>query len=103
MNVAEWFTLALLVAGAFFFFAGTVGLLRFPDAHCRLHAITKADNLGLGLVVAGLALQADSLFAVAKLLLIWLLALLASATSSQLIARTALRGREAVQVNGPDG
>ncbi len=103
MNVAELVTLVLLVAGAFFFFAGTVGLLRFPDVHCRLHAITKADNLGLGLVVAGLALQADSLFAVAKLLLIWLLALLASATSSQLIARTALRGREPVQVDGPDG
>ncbi len=91
MSPREWVTLGLLVLGAFFFFAGTVGLLRFPDVHSRLHALTKADNLGLGFVVAGLAVQADSPSTVAKLLLIWLLALLASATSCYLIARSALR------------
>jgi multicomponent Na+:H+ antiporter subunit G len=79
---------AFLVAGAFFFLAGTVGLLRFPDAHARLHALTKADNLGLGLVIAGLALQADSVLLVAKLAVIWLLALVASATAAYLIAGT---------------
>lgn len=82
---------ALLVAGCFFFLAGTVGLLRFPDVYCRLHALTKADNLGLQLVVLGLALQADSLYAAAKLLVIWLLALLASATIAHLVSRLALR------------
>src|SRR5690554_6888130 len=51
---------ALVVAGCFFFTAGTVGLLRFRDLHTKLHALTKADNLGLGLVVLGLVLQADS-------------------------------------------
>jgi multicomponent Na+:H+ antiporter subunit G len=49
--------------GAFFFFAGTVGLLRFPDALTRLHALTKADNLGLGLVVLGLLPRTGSLLA----------------------------------------
>ncbi len=47
------FTILAVLAGAFFFFAGTVGLLRFPDPLTRLHALTKADNLGLGLVVIG--------------------------------------------------
>lgn len=56
MNVSEWISSALLLSGAFFFFAGTVGLLRFPDAYTRLHALTKADNLGLGLTAAGLIL-----------------------------------------------
>ena len=42
-------TILAVSAGAFFFLAGTVGLLRFPDALSRLHALTKADNLGLGL------------------------------------------------------
>ena len=50
----------LLIAGAVFFLAGTVGLLRFPDVYTRLHALTKADNVGLGLMVAGLALQSES-------------------------------------------
>jgi multicomponent Na+:H+ antiporter subunit G len=79
----------LLVAGALFYFAGTCGLLRFPDVYSRLHALTKIDNLGLGLVVIGLALQGDSAFVVAKLLLIWGLVLAASATAAVLIAGSA--------------
>jgi multicomponent Na+:H+ antiporter subunit G len=79
-------------AGAFFFLAGTVGLIRFPDTLTRLHALTKADNLGLGLVVLGLLPQAESLRGGLKLVCVWLLALLAGATVSQLIARAARRG-----------
>ncbi|MCK7498392.1 MAG: monovalent cation/H(+) antiporter subunit G [Comamonadaceae bacterium] len=79
----------MLIAGAFFFFAGTVALLRFPDFYTRLHALAKADNLGLGCVLAGLALQADGLSLALKLLLIWPLAMAASAAVSYSIARRA--------------
>jgi len=79
----------LLYSGAFFVFAGTVGLLRFPDVYSRLHALAKADNLGLGCVLLGLALQSESLAAALKLLLIWPLALAASAAVSYAIARRA--------------
>ena len=79
----------LLAAGTLFFFAGTVGLLRFPDVFARLHALTQADNVGLGLIVAGLAI--DSVAVAAKLLLVWVLVLLASASVAHLIARVALR------------
>ena len=89
MSMTDLFTILLLTAGAFFFFAGTVGLLRFPDVYTRLHALTKADNLGLGLLLAGLALQAESWTAVARLLLIWLLILLASSSVAHLVARAA--------------
>lgn len=82
---------ALMTLGGVFFLAGTVGLLRFPDVYTRLHALTKADNLGLGLVVAGLVLQAESWAAVGKLMLIWLLVLVASSFACHLVARTALR------------
>lgn len=79
----------LLCSGAFFYFAGTLGLLRFPDVYCRLHALAKADNLGLGCLLLGLSLQADSLAAALKLLLIWPLGLAASAGVSYAIARRA--------------
>jgi multicomponent Na+:H+ antiporter subunit G len=72
-----------------FFLAGTVGLLRFPDTLTRLHALTKADNLGLGLVVLGLLPHVDSVASGLKLVAIWFLALLASAAASRLIARVA--------------
>lgn len=83
----------LLIAGSAFFVAGTVGLLRFPDLHTRLHALTKADNLGLGLIVLALMPQAPGIFSMLKLALIWVLTLLASAAVSQLIARSALSHR----------
>src|SRR6476646_9183087 len=88
-------TIVAVSAGALFFLAGTIGLLRFPDTLTRLHALTKADNLGLGLVVLGLLLQAGNLRDGLKLIGIWLLALLAGATVSQLIARTARQGEAA--------
>ena len=85
------FSIAAIVAGAFFYLAGTVGLLRFPDAYTRLHALTKADNLGLVLVVVGLLPQVGSVLAALKLILVWLLVMLSSAAVSQLIARSARR------------
>lgn len=86
MSMTEWLTVILLIVGGVFFLAGTVGLLRLPDVYTRLHALTKADNVGLGLMVAGLALQADSWAVVGKLLLIWWLVLFAGASVAYLIA-----------------
>ena len=85
-------TAAAVVAGGFFFMAGTVGLLRFPDPLTRLHALTKADSLGLGLIVLGLLPRASGPLAALKLMLVWLLVQLAGATVAQLIAREARRG-----------
>lgn len=104
MNAAiEWLSAGLLILGAAFYFAGTVGLLRFPDVYSRLHALTKADNLGLGLIVLGLAVQADTVAAACKLLLIWPLALAASATVSYSIARRADElGIKAATVEGDE-
>lgn len=95
----EGIAVGLLVLGAFFYLAGTVGLLRFPDVHSRLHALTKADNLGLGLVCAAMALLAGSWRVAGMLLVIWLLGLLAATVSCHLIARAALHDAGA----GPRG
>ena len=87
MNLAlHIFTILAVSAGAFFFLAGTVGLLRFPDVLTRLHALTKADNLGLGLVVLGLLPQVDGVLAALKLISVWLLVQLSGAIVTQLIA-----------------
>src|SRR5215467_1789566 len=85
-------TIVAILAGLFFFLAGTVGLLRFPDSLTRLHALTKADNLGLGLVVLGLLPQASGLLGGLKLVAVWVLVQLSSATVAQIIAH-ALRRR----------
>jgi multicomponent Na+:H+ antiporter subunit G len=84
-------TIVAVSAGVFFFLAGTVGLLRFPDTLTRLHALTKADNLGLGLMVLGLLPRAGNLRDSIKLICVWLIVLVAGATVSQLIAYAARR------------
>ena len=87
MMIKEIITVILLIVGCFFFLAGTLGVLRFPDLFSRLHALTKADNLGLGFIAAGMALHIASPWAVLKILSIWFFTLLASSTSCYLIAR----------------
>lgn len=88
-------TVVLLSAGGFFFMAGTIGLLRFPDTLTRLHALTKVDNLGLGLIVFGLLPQVESRLGALKLIVIWLLVQMSGAIVSQLIAQAVRRsGRQ---------
>lgn len=84
-----------VVAGAFFFMAGTVGLLRFPDALTRLHALTKADNLGLGLIAFGLLPQVLGWLVALKIVVVWLLVQFSGAMVTQLIARVLRRGASA--------
>lgn len=91
MALSEYFVATLLLMGGLFFLAGTLGLLRFPDVYTRLHALTKADNVGLGLIVTALALQSASWSVALKLVLIWLLVLVAGASVAHLVASSAVR------------
>jgi len=101
MTALDLLSVVLLAAGLLFFSAGTVGLLRLPDLHSRLHALTKADVLGLGFTVLALLPQADGLREVFKLLLIWALVSVSGATVCYLIADRA-RSRDAGDAEGPD-
>jgi multicomponent Na+:H+ antiporter subunit G len=91
--LVDLFRVVTIVTGAFFFVAGTVGLLRFPDSLTRLHALTKADNLGLGLVVLGLLPLTENVLAAFKLILIWALVLVSGGSTAQLIGRALRSGR----------
>jgi multicomponent Na+:H+ antiporter subunit G len=86
VEISTVFTVFAVSLGSLFFLAGTLGLLRFPDTLTRLHALTKADNLGLGLIVLGLLPQVSSPLGWIGLIAVWLLALLAGATVGQLLA-----------------
>jgi multicomponent Na+:H+ antiporter subunit G len=92
MTILGFASAISVLAGLFFYIAGTIGLIRFPDPHSRLHALTKADTLGLGLVALGAALHMGGTWTAAKLMLVWCLTLFAAATIAQLIARAGPRG-----------
>jgi len=93
LNIWDLFTVIVSLAGLFFFFAGTLGLLRFPDVYSRLHALTKADNLGLGLIAVALVPQMSSAFDALQLLIIWVLVMISGAVAGFLIANHSLTQR----------
>ena len=85
----------LIVAGLVFFFATTVGLLRFPDFYSRMHAAGKGDTLSSLLMLLALALHnfheanlANLLVAI-KILLIVFFIFMASPTATHAITDAA--------------
>lgn len=91
MAITDYISALLLLISAVFFLAGTLGLLRFPDVYTRLHALTKADNVGLGFTILALLIQAESLLIAGKIFLVWVLVLISGASVGHLIARRALQ------------
>jgi multicomponent Na+:H+ antiporter subunit G len=79
-----------LVGGLFFLFVGTVGLLRLPDVYNRLHATTKCDTLGAGLLLLSLALQ-SSLAVGIRLVLLAVFILITNPTAAHVIAKAAYK------------
>ena len=76
-----------LVTGGFFFAAGAIGLARFPDIHCRLHALTKAETLGMGFLVLGFAIRANDWYSAGLMVLIWFMVAASGAVTCHLLAR----------------
>lgn len=83
-------TLALVGAGAFFVASAVLGALRFPDVFTRMHAITKAGTLGVGLFMAATAVQFGSdVSVVTRAVGVLLFTLLTAPASAQMIGRAA--------------
>ncbi len=51
--MTTWVVAALMVAGAFFIFIASLGLVRMPDLFLRMSATSKAATLGAGLMLLG--------------------------------------------------
>lgn len=81
----------LILVGILFFIVGTVGLLRFPDIYCRIHATTKCDTLGAGAILLAMAIYEHDFFISLKLILIAMLIFFYSPTIGHIISRTAMR------------
>jgi multicomponent Na+:H+ antiporter subunit G len=50
-TVAGVFIAVLMILGTFLVFVAGVGLVRFPDVFCRMHAAGKAGTLGITFVI----------------------------------------------------
>ena len=80
-----------LVAGLAFVLTGVIGVLRLPDFYARLHATSKCDTLGLGLIVTGIALHTGPTLTAGKVLVLVVLVALVNATAAHALGRAAWR------------
>jgi multicomponent Na+:H+ antiporter subunit G len=85
-------TAVLLLSGAVFCALGSLGLLRFPDVLSRLHAATKAQTIGLMLILIGAAPHSGSVPAVASLLLVAVFQLFTAPVVALTVGAAAYRG-----------
>lgn len=81
-----------VLAGGFLVLVGGIGLLRLPHFFNRLHAVGVTESLGAGLVLLGLLLQAPTLIAAAKLVLILGFLVLTSPTAAHALSKAARHG-----------
>jgi multicomponent Na+:H+ antiporter subunit G len=80
-----------ILTGFFFFTTATIGLLRFPDFFCRLHATGKGDTLAVLLSLIGLALYEGLSLTSVKIIFITFFYFFAQPTATHAISRAALR------------
>ena len=79
----------LLIGGSFFFLVGTIGLIRLPDAFTRMHATTKCDTLGAGMILVSLMIYQGFHMISLKLFIILLFIWLTNPTAAHIIAKAA--------------
>lgn len=80
-----------LLGGLFFFFVGTVGLLRLPDVFTRMHATTKSDTLGAGLIIVAAMIHLGWDIAVMKLLFVLIFIWITNPTAAHIISKAVYR------------
>jgi multicomponent Na+:H+ antiporter subunit G len=92
---------ALLALGLFFHAVAVVGVVRMPDFYTRLHAVSKAETLGVVLTLAAAAVWAGPNLTAVKILLVALFLFLANPTAAHAIGRAARRTGVRPWLRGP--
>ena len=92
-----------LVSGLFFIFVGVVGLIRMPDVFTRMHATTKCDTMGAGLIFLGLIIWQGFSFVSLNILLILIFIWITNPTAAHAIAKSAYHKMQKEKEDDIDG
>ena len=89
MEIREIIGAFIVLAGSFFLFTASLGLIRMPDFLNRIQAGTKASTLGSLLILAGVAVLNPVWWP--KLLIIFIFIIITNPVSSHCIGRAGYR------------
>jgi multicomponent Na+:H+ antiporter subunit G len=89
--IADIATAVLLVVAVFFHGVAALGVIRMPDFYTRMHAVSKAETLGMLFTLAALVVSAGLSLVTVKLVFLAIFLFLANPTSTHAIGRAALR------------
>lgn len=82
---------AMLVLGCLLALLAAIGMHRFPDVFCRMHAATKPATLGLVLIAIATSLSVSAAGSGVKLLLVVFLQFLTAPVGAHMVGRAAYR------------
>ena len=102
MTYLDIISAILLFAGSFFLIVGAIGLIRMPDVFTRMHAVSVAETMGVGLMLGGLMLQGGFTLVTFKLVCLFLLIFFTSPVASHAIARAAVADGVEPILDGPE-
>lgn len=90
-TVQDVVCIALVSGGILFILTAGIGIIRLPDFYSRTHAISKADTLGIMLVILGLMVHEGLTLNSLKLFYIFISVAIANPIGSHALGHAALR------------
>lgn len=82
----------LMLGGTIFMAVAAIGLMRLPDLYTRMHAVTKAGTLGVGLVLLSAAFAFADVSVATRALVALLFVLFTAPVSAHMIGRAGYLG-----------
>jgi multicomponent Na+:H+ antiporter subunit G len=79
----------LLLSGAGFMLVASIGVMRLPDLFMRMHAMTKAGTVGIGLTMLAVAIFSANVAVTSRAIVVILFVALTAPVAAHMIARAA--------------
>lgn len=105
-GIVEIIAYVFILAGSLFYVIGGIGLVRMPEIFTRMHAVSLADTVGAGLLLAGLVLLSGFTLVSAKLIIIAVAIFFTLPVATHALAQAALAAHVKPALDGdgsPDG
>ena len=82
-----------LVSGTFFTLVAAMGILRMPDIYMRIHAVTKAGTVGIGLTLLAVSLFFNNAAVTSRVIGIMLFIIMTTPAAAHMLGKILMKSR----------